>query len=68
MSNATTIHQHLQLLAEERMLAEEHGLTANAAYMADLDSEIEATRAAYIGTAVTEIASLRAQIDGPLQG
>jgi hypothetical protein len=30
--------------------------------MADLDEEIAATRSAYVGAAVTEIASLRAQL------
>jgi hypothetical protein len=36
--------------------------------MSDLRSEIDATRDAYVGAAVTEIASLRAQLDSPLYG
>jgi hypothetical protein len=36
--------------------------------MADLDNEIEATGHAYVATAVTEIASLRAQLWGPQVG
>jgi hypothetical protein len=38
------------------------------AYMADLDEEIAVTRSAYVGAAVTEIASLRAQLSGPQFG
>jgi hypothetical protein len=36
--------------------------------MADLDQEIAATRSAYVGAAVTEIATLRAQLSGPQVG
>jgi hypothetical protein len=36
--------------------------------MADLDDEITATRAAYVGAAVTDIAMLRGRLSGPLQG
>jgi hypothetical protein len=36
--------------------------------MADLDSDIEASRAVYVGLAVTEIATLRAQLGGPQVG
>jgi hypothetical protein len=36
--------------------------------MAELVAELDATRNAYIGSAVTEIASLRAEIDRPLVG
>lgn len=38
------------------------------AYMADLDTEIAAMHAAWIGAAVTEIAVLRAQLAGAPQG
>ena len=38
------------------------------AYMADLDGEIEATASAYVGAAVTEIATLRAELSGPQIG
>ena len=34
----------------------------NAPYMADLEGEIEATARAYVGAAVTEIATFRAQL------
>jgi hypothetical protein len=65
---ATEVRQHLMLLGEERVLAQEAGLNHDRAYMADLEDEIAQYRNAYIGAAVTEIAMLRARIDGPLQG
>jgi hypothetical protein len=36
--------------------------------MADLDQEIAPTHSAYMGAAVTEIASLRGQLSGPQVG
>jgi hypothetical protein len=36
--------------------------------MADLEDEIAAARSAYVGAAVTEIASLRAELSGPQLG
>lgn len=65
---ASDVRHHLLLLHEERALAREEGLLSDPAYVADLDEEIEACRHAYVGAAVTEIAVLRAAIDGPLQG
>jgi hypothetical protein len=37
-------------------------------YLADLTSEIEAAHNAFVGAAVTEIASFRAQLSGPQIG
>jgi hypothetical protein len=65
---ATDVKRHLALLHEERQLALEIGLAADGAYMADLEDEIAACRAAYVGAAVTEIASMRAELSGPLVG
>ena len=65
---ATEAKQHLDLLREERLLAIEVGLAADGAYMADLEDEIAACRAAFVGAAVTEIASMRASFSGPLHG
>ena len=65
---ATDVKRHLDLLHEERLLAVEIGLASDGAYMADLDDEIAACRAAYIGAAVTEIATMRAELSGPLLG
>jgi hypothetical protein len=65
---ATEMHTHLQQLHIERALAEIEGLASNAAYMADLEQEIADARSAYVGAAVTEIASLRGQLSGPQYG
>jgi hypothetical protein len=65
---ATDVKRHLDLLHEERQLAVEIGLDADGAYMADLDDEIAACHAAYVGAAVTEIASMRAALSGALLG
>ena len=65
---ATETRIRLQELESERALASIEGLGDNAAYMADLVQEIAATRSAYVGAAVTEIASLRAELSGPQLG
>ena len=65
---AAELREHLRLLYVERALAEVEGLASNRAYMEDLEDEIAADRHAYVGTAVTEIASLRAALSGPLYG
>jgi hypothetical protein len=59
---ATDVRRHLHLLFEERGLAIAAGLGNDRAYMADLADEIAATRAAWVGVAITEIASLRGQL------
>ena len=66
--SAIDMQNHLQDLQTERALASIEGLAANSAYMADLAHEIAATHAAYVGAAVTEIATLRAQLSGPRVG
>jgi hypothetical protein len=68
MTSAVEIHTHLLELQSERTLASIEGLAVNSAYMADLDGEIEATTRAYVGAAVTEIATLRAELSGPQVG
>ena len=65
---ATDLRHHLELLEIERVLALDTALRNDPAYMADLQEEILATRHAYIGSAVTEIASLRAELLGPQVG
>lgn len=70
-NRARTAADHRRRLAEldtEKAAAGLDGLAANDIYMADLEDEIAAERAAYVGTAVTEIASLRAALSGALQG
>lgn len=66
--SATDMHLHLQELQAERALASIEGLASHSAYMTDLDQEIAVTRNAYVGAAVTEIATLRAQLSGPQVG
>ena len=68
VKTASDIKQHLDLLQHERVLALDTALRDDPRYMADLDEEIIATSHAFVGSAVIEIARLRADIDGPLQG
>jgi len=67
-TTAADIKIRLRALETERASAALNGLAENGLYMADLQGEVEATRAAYVGVAVTEIATLRAMLAGPLQG
>jgi hypothetical protein len=62
---AIEIRTHLLELRAERTLASIEGITVNCVHMADLDGEIERTARAYVGAAVTEIATLRAELSGP---
>jgi hypothetical protein len=66
--SAVEVHDHLLELRVERTLAVIDGLAVDSAYIADLDGEIEATTSAYVGAAVTEIATLRAELSGPQVG
>jgi hypothetical protein len=68
MTTATDIRLQLGRLVAERHDAIDAGLGNDEAYMADLETDLAHTRAAYVGQAVTEIASLRAQLSGPLLG
>ena len=65
---AVEIRGHLVELEAERALAISTGLSEIDTYMADLDVEIEATRQLYVASAVTENATLRAELSGPLLG
>ena len=64
---ATDLREHLDLLHQERALALGTSLADDQAYMADLLEEIIATHA-YVGSAVIEIARLRARLHGELRG
>jgi hypothetical protein len=66
--SAIEMHTQLQELRTERALASLEGLPDNMAYMTDLDEEIAITSHAFVGAAVTEIATLRAQLSGPQVG
>ena len=67
-ATAPMLLRHLRLLEQERATAILTGLAENGLYMDDLADEFESVRVAYVGAAVTEIASLRAVLDGPVQG
>ena len=67
-ATAAEHRQHLTLLNAERAAADLAGLSTNREYMDDLEDEIATERHAYVGMAVTEIATLRAALSGPLQG
>lgn len=65
---ATDALNHLHQLQAEKLEAVEAGLGDNRLYMVDLEQDIDAARAVYVGLAVTEIATLRAQLSGPQTG
>lgn len=65
---AIEMQHQLRRLQGERALASIEGLAGNSLYMGDLEQEIAATHSAYVGAAVTEIATLRAQLSGPQVG
>lgn len=58
----------LDLLVAEHHAATATGLGDNGAYMTELEDELDAAREAYIGVAVTEIATFRGQLSGPQVG
>jgi hypothetical protein len=56
--------QLLERLLAERSTALATGLQDNVIYMDDLQADLEAAREAYVGLAVTEIATLRGELFG----
>jgi hypothetical protein len=62
------LRSYLAELVGERRLALLSGLAEVDSYMADLDQELETCRELYVGSAVTEIATLRAELFGPQVG
>jgi hypothetical protein len=68
MTTALDARTKLRRLQAERLDAVEAGLGENALYMTDLENDIEASIDVYVGLAVTEIATLRAQLSGPQVG
>ena len=67
-TTAVDVAKHLEDLVAERAAAAHDGLLDNATYSRDLDAEIDFTRIAYVGAAVTEIATLRGELAGRPQG
>jgi hypothetical protein len=64
LTTATDARLELQRMQAERLDAADAGLADNPLYMTELETDIEATRATYVGLAVTEIASLRGELSG----
>jgi hypothetical protein len=65
---AVEIQDELRMLYVERALADIEGLSGDESYMADLVDDIESHKVAFVGAVVTEIAALRASLDGALRG
>ena len=55
-------------MREELAAATAAGLMEHPGYQADIRAEMEWAHAAYVTAAVTEIASMRAQLSGPQVG
>jgi hypothetical protein len=66
--SATDARSWLHRLEAERLDAIDAGLGENAVYMAELQHDLAASRVACVGLAITEIATLRAQLGGPQLG
>jgi hypothetical protein len=66
--SALDAREDLARLEAERALARREGLADVRAYMADLEAEVEYRRDLYVAAAVTEIATLRAELFGAQEG
>ena len=62
------LRRHVAELEVERALAQRNGLGEIAAYMDDLDEELEYRRHLYVAASVTEIALERAELIGAYEG
>jgi hypothetical protein len=69
-NDVTSAHARrvLDQLLLERSTAFATGLARNAMYMDDLEADVEAARSAYVGLAVTEIATLHGELFGRQAG
>ena len=65
---AAEARDHMSELETERAMALQTGVAEIEAYMRDLEHEIETWRRLYVLSALTEIATLRAELSGPQQG
>ena len=65
---AVQLREHIGELEAERATAAHAGLDEVESYMSDLEDELELTRELYVISAVTEIATLRAEISGAHYG
>jgi predicted trehalose synthase len=65
---AAQLHGYIGELEAERATALQTALADVDAYMDDLEEELELVRDLYVISAVTEIATLRAELSGALLG
>jgi hypothetical protein len=65
---AAEARDHVAELEAERALAVATGVNGIDSYMSDLDAELRVWRRLYTISAVTEIATLRAELHGAQQG
>ena len=65
---AASVRKRLDALLRERNTALRSVLARNEVYMDDLDAEIAACHAAYVGVAVTELALQRSAVHDRPQG
>lgn len=65
---AVEIHTQLEELETQCALALLDGFPPDSRHVIELLDEIAVTRSAYVGAAVVEIATLRAELSGPLLG
>jgi hypothetical protein len=65
---ASEARDHVAELEAERALAIATGVDEIDSYMSDLDAELRIWRRLYVTSAVTEIATLRAELFGPQRG
>ncbi len=68
ITTAVEALQRLEELQAEERLAGPAGLLDDDRYIVDLRDEIASTERLYVGLAVTEIATLRAELSDRLQG
>lgn len=66
--SAVEVLSYLTRLQLERVEARAVGLDECDTYMAELQDEIEHCRSVFVGAAVTEIAVLRGELSGRLDG
>ena len=68
VATAAELRSHLDALTLERAAAVASGLAANALYMDDLAGELDEVHRHYVVLAVTEIATLRAELGDAAYG
>jgi lipoprotein NlpI len=66
--SALAARDDLARLEAERVVARREGLLDVRAYTADLEAEVEYQRGLYVAAAVSEIATLRAELFGAQEG